>query len=269
MREFERFFTKNPSKVYSNNYSLFHGLRLDFIPQNHYNYICCMVHCCEESFFELFWAQQMQKVVRHLLHDLSNFLTGNLALSELYCVKKQETPFEKFAFIRDNCYKEREILKQLSLLHHTTPGNVTYIDLQAFLKDLGPVFISLLPSHGKFTLEDAQQSEALIKFDTAFLQRILLMTMLLESKFLENTSKPELNIHIIFEKDQLLCQIQSNVSLNLKAVDLTEVKAEDLSLAQIYEPMVRFYMSKYNGTFSHNTTHAEDSIINLAFPIVA
>ncbi len=210
----------------------------------------------------------MQKIIRCLLHDLSNCLTGNLALSELYCSKQQAVSVEEFAIIRDNCYKEREILKQLSQLHHTEPGNITYIDLQAFVSDLQPLFERLLPAHAKFNLTRDKSLEVLIKFDPAFLQRIFLMTILLAIKAFENATKPALDIHIACEGDTVACQIKSNVPLDLNTEDLVEIKDNHLLLSRIYGPMMRFYLEKYNGRFSYNITHEKTSIINLKFPIV-
>ena len=228
-----------------------------------------MVHCCEESFFEIFWGQQMQKIVRCLLHDLSNCLTGNLALSELYSTKEQEGACEKFAIIRDNCYKEREILKQLSQLHHTHSGNITYIDLQAFIGDLQPLFNRLLPIHAKFNLNSEKTSEVLIKFDPALLQRIFLLTMILVSETFESASNPELGMNIACKGNTIACQIKSNVPLVLNTETLAEIKTDDLSLSRIYGPMVRFYLEKYEGSFSYDASHEGISIINLTFPSVA
>lgn len=227
-----------------------------------------MVHCCKESFFELFWAQQLQKIIRYLLHDLSNCLTGNLALSELYCTKEREISSEKIIIIRDNCYKEREILKQLSQLHHTSPGNVNYIDLQAFIEDLKPLVARLLPAHTKFVFDDEISSEILIKFDVAFLQRIFLLTTLLEAEIFENTSKPKLSIMASREGDRVSCQIESNAILDLKTEDLTEITIDEVSLSRFFSTIVHFYMEKHHGGFSYNTTPDGKSIINLTFPIV-
>ena len=228
-----------------------------------------MVHCCEESFFEIFWGQQMQRIIRCLLHDLSNCLTGNLALSELFCAKEQEVPFEKFVIIRDNCYKEREILKQLSQIHHAKLGNVTYIDLQAFVGDLHPLLKRLIPAHAKFNVDSEKSLEALIKFDPALLQRVFLLTMLLVSEVFEYASNPELNMHIVCKENLIICQIKSNVSLILNTEDIEEVKTDNLSLERIYGPMMRFYLEKYNGCFLYDVSHEEVSIITLKFPIVA
>lgn len=227
-----------------------------------------MIHCCEESFFEMFWVQQVQKIVRCLLHDLSNCLTGNLALSELYCAKEQELPSEKFIAIRDNCYKEREILKQLSQLHHTCPGNVAYIDLRSFVEDLRPLFMRLLPPCAKFNLDNENFSEILIKFDVAFLQRIFLLTILLATEIFENTPAPELNIHLLGDIDRIVCSVKCNTVLGLQVEDLIEIKADNLSLAQVGGPMVRFYMEKYHGSFLYSVTPDGYSSINLTFPIV-
>ena len=228
-----------------------------------------MVHCCEESFFEIFWGQQMQRVIRCLLHDLSNYLTGNLALSELFCAKEQEVPFEKFVVIRDNCYKEREILKQLSHIHHANSGNTTYIDLQTFVSDLQPLLKRLLPGHAKFNVDSEKSLEVLIKFDPVLLQRVFLLTTLLVSEVFEYTSNPELNIHIVCKENLVICQIKSNISLVLNTKNVEEIKADELFLTRIYGPMVCFYLEKYNGCFAYEAPHEGASIINLKFPIVA
>ena len=217
----------------------------------------------------MFWGQQMQKIIRCLLHDLSNCLTGNLALSELYCTKEQDGVSEKFAIIRDNCYKEREILKQLSQLHHADPGNATYIDLQAFVGDLQPLFKRLLPPHAKLDLDNPKTSEALIKFDPALLQRVFLLGMLLMSEAFENASNPILDVHVICEEGSVSCQIKSSVPLALNVEDLTEIGIDGFSLLRIYGPMVRFYLGKYNGSFSYDTTPEGTSILNLKFPFIA
>lgn len=227
-----------------------------------------MVHCCKEVFFELFWNQQMQKIVRHLLHDLSNYLTGNLALSELYCTKELEVSSEKFAIIKDNCYKEREILKQLAQLRHTRPGNVNYIDLQTFIKDLQPLLTRLLPAHTKFIFNSETTTETLIKFDVTFLQRIVLLTILLVGEAFENVSEPNLSIYVVREEDHIFCNIKSNVFLGLKTETLTKIETNDITLSQIYEPMVHFYLKKHGGSFSYTTTPTESSCITLTFPIV-
>ena len=227
-----------------------------------------MVHCCEEGFFEMFWGQQMQEIIRCLLHDLSNCLTGNLALSELYCEKASDGAPEKFAIIRDNCYKEREILKQLSQIHHAAPGNVAYIDLQAFMGDLQPIFARLLPAHAKFNGDHSKSSEALIKFDPALLQRIFLLTMLLIAEAFENASNPKLDMHVVCKESSVACQIKNNVLLALNTEDLMEINLNHLSLTRIYGPMTRFYLQKYNGSFSFNILPEGGSNINLKFPLV-
>ena len=227
-----------------------------------------MVHCCEESFFEMFWGQQMQRIIRCLLHDLSNCLTGNLALSELYCAKEQDGASEKFAIIRDNCHKERAILNQLSQLHHAIPGNATYIDLQAFIGDLQPLFNRLLPAHTKFNWDNSKSLEALIKFDPVLLQRIFLLAILLMSEVFENVTDSALNMRVICETDSVFCRIESSVLLSLNTEDLMEIGTDDLSLFRIYGPMSRFYLGKYNGSFAYNTTPEGVSSFNLKFPLV-
>ena len=228
-----------------------------------------MVHCCEACFFEMFWCQQMQKMVRCLLHDLSNCLTGNLALSELYCAKNQDVASENLTIIRDNCYKERDVLQQLSLLQHRMPGNVVYIDLPAFIRDLQPLFMRLLPAHSKFYWNHSEPLEALIKFDPALLQRIFLLTIFLQTEAFENVPNPTLNRSIVYKNGSASCRIKSNVLLNLDTEVLPEICSENVSLPQIYVPVMQFYLRKYNGSFSYAKTPETTSTINLTFPIVA
>ena len=211
----------------------------------------------------------MQRIIRCLLHDLSNCLAGNLALSELYCTKEQGGASEKFAIIRDNCYKEREILKQLAQLHHADPGNITYVDLQAFIRDLQPLFKRLLPAHAKINWDNSKSLEALIKFDPALLERIFLLAMLILSEAFENASTPMLDMHVICEENSVACQIKTNVPLSLNMEDLTEIGGDNFSLLRIYGPMVRFYLGKHNGSFAYDTTPEGRSIFNLKFPLVA
>lgn len=221
-----------------------------------------MVHCCEEYFFEIAWAQQVQKIAQCLLHDLSNYLTGSLALSELYCINPPEIAAEKFALIRDNCYKEREILGLLSQLHHAHPGNISYISLSSFIKDLYPFFIPLLPAHTKFTLNHTEVDETLVKLDTALLQRVFLLTVLLAEKTLKNEPTPELSFHISRMNQRIVCKITIHTSFNLEDVDLDKINTGTFDLPQIYGPMVRFYCKKCDVNFTSTL-----SAVQLSFPI--
>ena len=150
-----------------------------------------MFSCSDEVLLELAWKHKLQQVSRYLVHDVSTYLTGSLALSELCCLGSSSDLKEDIVTIRNNCYKERELLMRLSQLNHSKMNTLTYIDLKNFIDDLMPVFRCILPSHVDLSFEANNVSTRVIQFKPEFLHRIFIQFIFNAAEALKNVEVME------------------------------------------------------------------------------
>ena len=231
-----------------------------------------MVLVVDDFLFEVFWAKELHRILRCLLHDLSNCLTGNLAMSELFCIKESEAiSLANREVFRDNCYRERDVLACLSNLQHEKWGE-NYIDLKAFLKQLVPIFNSILPSDNPLQLIIESADDGVIKGEAVYLQRVFLALILELSEYLRTVGQRNVVlslknvsgfrvIHFVVNDEggfgeriskKIFCRLASEIEAN------TEVRG----------PMILHFLQKTHGVVEMNTEGDVFSRIVLKFPLV-
>lgn len=167
-----------------------------------------MLDIDENILLDLSWAHLLTRINRCLLHDFSNQIAGILALSELYCSYPQSDSIkEGLLSIKNNGLKGRDLLHVLSQLNRPSYQD-TYIDLYKFLKDLEPVFLSILPSNINFKLNMPQ--ELIVKSSTFYLLQIFFQLLYNASDALKTHTKPQLTIDCSIHNQNILCIIQYN-----------------------------------------------------------
>jgi len=213
-----------------------------------------MFTCSNEIIFNLAWKHKAQRICRFLLHDLSNHLTGSLALSELYCEHPNADSLKDgMLSIRNNCYKERDLLMRLSQLNHASSQQITYIDLKSFLMELLPIVRAFLPPRTNLTIKADQECVRIIQFSPERLQRIFLQILFNSSEALQHIGDPELCIECKLKEELMVCEISDNgCGMPLDVIDkILEVpntlKLRDESHLGLGLAMVQFYMSAMQG----------------------
>ena len=234
-----------------------------------------MFNCSDEVFLELAWKHKLQQVCRFLLHDLSNYLTGSLALSELCCLDTTSGSTEDMISIRDNCYKERELIMRLSQLNHPKMNALTYIDLKSFLNDLIPIFRCILPSHVDLSFEANDISTRIIQFKPEFLHRIFIQLIFNSAEALKNVVEPKIKIIGTIEEEKLTCLIEDN-GCGIPQQILQEIEQpmtslqpkDDLHLGLgLY--MVRYYLTIMNSAFTIKSEENKGTQVKIYFPSLA
>ena len=234
-----------------------------------------MFSCSDEVLLELAWKHKLQQVSRYLLHDLSNYLTGSLALSELCCLGTATESTEDMITIRNNCYKERELLMRLSQLSHPKMNVLTYIDIKSFIDDLIPVFRCILPSHVDLSFEANNISTRVIQFKPEFLQRIFIQLIFNAAEALKNVVTPKVKITGMIENEKLICLMEDN-GCGISQQILQGVEhpiasfqpKDDLHLGLgLY--MVRYYLTIMNSSFTIKSEESKGTQIKIYFPALA
>ncbi len=234
-----------------------------------------MFSCSDEVLLELAWKHKLQQVSRYLLHDLSNYLTGSLALSELCCLGSSSDLKEDIVTIRNNCYKERELLMRLSQLNHSKMNTLTYIDLKNFIDDLMPVFRCILPSHVDLSFEANNVSTRVIQFKPEFLHRIFIQFIFNAAEALKNVSEPRVKITGLVENEKLICLIEDNgygISQNiLQHIEqpLAALQPRDELHLGLGLFMVRYYLTIMNSSFEIKSEEYKGTQIKIYFPALA
>ncbi len=233
-----------------------------------------MLDCSEDVLLELIWRHKLHRVLRYLLHDLSNYLTGSLALSELYSESSSlDILADGMISIRDNCYREREILMRLSSLMHPQADAVTYIDLKNFLEDLMPIFRCILPSQTKVSLNLQADSSTIIRFKPEWLRRVFIQLICNCSEALQDVIAPEVVIERTLQNKHLICQIKDN-GHGLSQEQLDTLKENEGTpfitntklRAGLY--MVRFYLRKMGCSFKIESTVNSGFIATIIFSTI-
>lgn len=213
-----------------------------------------MFTCSSEIVFNLAWKHKAQRICRFLLHDLSNHLTGSLALSELYCEHPNADSLKDgMLSIRNNCYKERDLLMRLSQLNHASSHQITYIDLKVFLTELLPIVRSFLPPRTQLTIKAEQARTQIIQFSPERLQRIFLQILFNAAEALQQINDPSISIECTLKEELMVCEISDNgCGMPLEIIDkILEVpstlKLNDESHLGLGLAMVQFYMSAAQG----------------------
>ena len=213
-----------------------------------------MVTCSKEVLFNLAWKHKAQRICRFLLHDLSNHLTGSLALSELYCEHPNADSLKDgILSIRNNCYKERDLLMRLSQLNHASSLQITYIDLKAFLTGLLPVVHPFLPPRTNSVIKADQVYTHVIQFSPEYLQRIFLQILFNSAEALQQVNEPNICIECVLEGEFMVCKISDNgCGMPLDVIDKiletpSTLKLHDESHLGLGLPMVQFYMTAMQG----------------------
>lgn len=231
-----------------------------------------MFSCSDEVLLELAWKHKLQQVSRYLLHDLSNYLTGNLALSELCCLGTSSGSTEDMVAIRDNCYKERELLMRHSQLNHSKMNALTYVDIKSFISDLMPIFRCILPSHVDLSLEANDVSTRVIQFKPEFLHRIFIQLIFNAAEALKNVVEPKVKIIGRIENEKVICLIEDNgcgisqqVLQTLEAPITSLQPKDDLHLGVgLY--MVCYYLTLMNSSFTIKSEENKGTQIKIYFP---
>lgn len=234
-----------------------------------------MFSCSDEVLLELAWKHKLQQVSRYLLHDLSNYLTGSLALSELCCLGSSQDSSEDMLAIRNNCYKERELLMRLSQLNHSKMNSLTYVDVKSFIEDLMPVFRCILPSHVDLSFEAKNVSTRVIQFKPEFLHRIFIQLIFNTAEALKNVSTPQVKITGLLENEKLICLIEDNgcgispqLLQSIEQPMASFQPKDDLHLGLgLY--MVRYYLTIMNSSFSIKSEENKGTQIKIYFPTLA
>ena len=231
-----------------------------------------MFNCSNEVLLELAWKHKLQQVSRFLLHDLSNYLTGSLALSELCCLGTASGSREDMVAIRNNCYKERELLMRLSQLSHPLMNISTYIDIKSFINDLIPVFRCILPSHVNLSFEANDVSTRIIQFKPEFLRRIFIQIIFNAAEALKNVVDPDVKIIGFLENEKLICLIEDNgcgISQQiLQGIEnpITSLQPKDDLHLGLGLYMVRYYLTIMNSSFTIKSEEDKGTQIKIYFP---
>ncbi len=235
-----------------------------------------MLNCSDELFLELVWKHKLQRVLRYLLHDLSNYLTGNLALSELYSEGSQGTDslYEAIVIIRDNCYKEKDVFFEISKLIHPEVNTPDYVDVKCFLDNLKPIFRQILSPQVQFSLDTKKIVTRVIRFKPEYLRRIFIQLICNAEEAVRDIILPKVSIVCFVEDGNLVCQVQDNgcgfdpeslKNLNLDNPRIQEGYDEHLGLG-LY--MVKTYLSLMDGSISIQSVENSETIVTLQFPIL-
>ncbi len=213
-----------------------------------------MFTCLDEVIFNLAWKHKLQRICRFLLHDLSNHLTGSLALSELYCEHPHaESLQEGMLSIRNNCYKERDLLMRLSQLNHSSSYQITYIELNSFLTELLPIIRCFLPPQTDLEVNADQTALRIIQFSPERLRRIFLQIFFNSAEALKQVTNPKVKVECIFKDELMICKITDNgcgmpseVVDKVLEISKTLNSTDDIHLG-LGLAMVQFYMVAMQG----------------------
>lgn len=231
-----------------------------------------MFNCSKEVIFNLAWEHKVQKICRFLLHDLSNHLTGSLTLSELYCeYPNADSLQEGILSIRNNCYKERDLLMHLSQLNHSNSQQITYIDLKSFLTELLPIIRCFLQPSTKLEIKAEPIHSYVIQFNPEYLKRIFLQILFNSAEALKQVADPTISIEYKEENEFILCQISDNGcgipgEIIHKIVKIpTTVTSNDDSHLGLGLAMVQFYMSAMQGNVEIASQDNRGTTVSLYF----
>ena len=112
--------------------------------------------------------------------------------------------------IRNNCYKERDLLMRLSQLNHANSHQITYIDLKVFLTELLPIVRSFLPPRTQLTIKAEQARTQIIQFSPERLQRIFLQILFNSAEALQQVNDPNICIDCTLKDELMVCEISDN-----------------------------------------------------------
>lgn len=231
-----------------------------------------MFSCSDEVLLELAWKHKLQQVSRYLLHDLSNYLTGSLALSELCCLGTSSCSTEDMVAIRNNCYKERELLMRHSQLNHSKMNALTYVDIKSFINVLMPVFRCILPSHVDLSFEANNISTHVIQFKPEFLHRIFIQLIFNSAEALKNVAEPKVKIIGMLENEKVICLIEDNgygiaqQVLESLETPITSLQPKDDLHLGLGLYMVRYYLTLMNSSFTIKSEENKGTQIKIYFP---
>ncbi len=213
-----------------------------------------MFTCSNEIIFDLAWKHKVQRICRFLLHDLSNHLTGSLTLSELYCEHPSADSLKDgIVSIRNNCYKERDLLMRLSQLNHANSHQITYIDLKTFAMELLPIVRAFLPPRTNLTIKMDQEYMRVVQFSPEYLQRIFLQILFNSAEALQQVNNPNICIDCTLKDEFMVCEISDNgCGMSLEIIDKiletpNALNLNDESHLGLGLVMVQFYMSAVQG----------------------
>lgn len=212
-----------------------------------------MLACDKELLLEFIWHKKLQRICRYLLHDISNCLTGSLALSELYCDKTGIDFQEILRTIKNSCYKERKYLLLLSSLNHPQHTDA-YVDLTKFIDNLQPLFQCILPGKVKILVKSELDTASVVKCNPEYLRRIFLQLVLNAESALQTIEEPQITFSFERENGNYICCVEDNGI----GVDVAEVSSllenfslqgENVSSLKTGLYMTHFYMEKMGGHF--------------------
>ncbi|MDR0393167.1 MAG: HAMP domain-containing histidine kinase [Puniceicoccales bacterium] len=170
-----------------------------------------MLVCSKKYLIQLAWVHKLNQINRHLLHDLSNHLTGVLTLSELYCeYPTSESLIEGLDIIKKNAFKSRDLLTLLAQLNHpqVTP---TYVDLQSLLHDLQPIIHAILPSHTHFEIKYASKIPLPLLWGAPHVvQQIFLQLICNAGEAVQTMPNPSVTLSIDPTDNAIQCALYDN-----------------------------------------------------------
>lgn len=165
----------------------------------------------ENFLYELGWKHRLQQIQRYLLHDVSNCLAGSLALSELYCENTQGENLQGvLKTIRDNCYRERQLLQLSSVLNRPSVEVPAYVEVRAFFEHMRPIFTCVLSPQVTLDIDVTSLDVCTLGFNATLLQRIFLQLISNADEALESVEKPAVSIKNSVEGQQWVCVLTDN-----------------------------------------------------------
>ncbi len=154
-----------------------------------------MVEYDEHLLALLSWEHKHNLLTNCLLHDLSNHLTGILALSELYCQNSASPSLiDGLNTIRDSALKIRKLLSTLSNLNHANTDTPRHLDLKDTLNELLPLFKAIVPSHTQFEVHANEPT--LIYMPLGTLQQILFQIIFNAGEAIKSVDHPHISLRL-------------------------------------------------------------------------
>ncbi|MDR0756143.1 MAG: HAMP domain-containing histidine kinase [Puniceicoccales bacterium] len=171
-----------------------------------------MLACSKKCLIQLAWVHKLNQINRFLLHDLSNYLTGVLTLSELYCEHPtSESLLEGLDIIKKNALKSRDLLALLAQLNHPQITTPTYVDLQSLLQNLRPIIQAILPSNAHFEIKYASQNPLPLLWGIPHVvQQIFLQLICNAGEAIKTAPKPSVTLSIDPRDDAIQCALYDN-----------------------------------------------------------
>ncbi|MDR2769563.1 MAG: HAMP domain-containing histidine kinase [Puniceicoccales bacterium] len=171
-----------------------------------------MLACSKKCLIQLAWVHKLNQINRHLLHDLSNYLTGVLTLSELYCeYPTSESLVEGLDIIKKNALKSRDLLTLLAQLNHPQVTTPTYVDLQSLLQNLQPIIQAILPSNAHFEIKYTFKPPLPLLWGTSYIvQQIFLQLICNAGEAVQTVPKPSVTLSIDPTDHAIQCTLYDN-----------------------------------------------------------